>query len=110
MAGRTPVARIARRWRLACVLACAAPPAGCASQPPADAPRRASGDFAGARRRMVEQQLRRDGVRDRRVLAAMARVPRHRFVPPEQVPRRTTTRRCRSGSGRPSRSRTSSPS
>ena len=83
MAGRTPAARIARRWRLACLLWGAAPLAACASQPPADAP---SGDFAAERRRMVERQLRGDGIRDRRVLAAMARVPRHRFVPPEQVP------------------------
>jgi protein-L-isoaspartate(D-aspartate) O-methyltransferase len=31
---------------------------------------------------MVEEQIRRRGVRDRRVLAALASVPRHRFVPP----------------------------
>ncbi|MFI5306644.1 MAG: protein-L-isoaspartate(D-aspartate) O-methyltransferase [Polyangiales bacterium] len=30
---------------------------------------------------MVKQQLERRGIRDARVLAAMARVPRHRFVP-----------------------------
>ncbi len=30
---------------------------------------------------MVEKQLRRRGIRDRRVLAAMRRVPRHQFVP-----------------------------
>jgi protein-L-isoaspartate(D-aspartate) O-methyltransferase len=30
---------------------------------------------------MVERQLRRRGIRDERVLAAMARVPRERFVP-----------------------------
>ena len=34
------------------------------------------------RRAMVEEQIRRRGVRDRRVLAALAGVPRHRFVPP----------------------------
>ena len=34
-----------------------------------------------ARQRMVEYQLRARGVRDERVLAAMARVPRHLFVP-----------------------------
>ena len=33
------------------------------------------------RRRMVEQQLKRRGIADPRVLAAMARVPRHVFVP-----------------------------
>lgn len=32
---------------------------------------------------MVEQQLRARGIRDERVLEAMARVPRHEFVPPE---------------------------
>jgi protein-L-isoaspartate(D-aspartate) O-methyltransferase len=31
---------------------------------------------------MVEEQIRRRGVRDRRVLAALASVPRHLFVPP----------------------------
>lgn len=35
-----------------------------------------------ARRRMVESQLARRGIRDRRVLAAMARVPREWFLPP----------------------------
>jgi len=38
-------------------------------------------DWAGARARMVERQLRRRGIRDERVLAAMARVPREQFVP-----------------------------
>src|SRR5688500_9541964 len=33
------------------------------------------------RTRMVERQLRRRGIRDERVLAAMAAVPRERFVP-----------------------------
>ncbi|UCF09626.1 MAG: protein-L-isoaspartate(D-aspartate) O-methyltransferase [Candidatus Bipolaricaulota bacterium] len=39
-----------------------------------------------ARRRdlMVQRQLRRRGIRDERVLEAMGRVPRHRFVPPER--------------------------
>ena len=32
---------------------------------------------------MVEQQLRARGIDDERVLAAMATVPRERFVPPE---------------------------
>lgn len=44
-------------------------------------PRRAEVDrFRTARHRMVER-LARQGVRDRRVLEAMARVPRHRLVP-----------------------------
>ena len=38
-------------------------------------------DWAGARARMVERQLRRRGVPDERVLAAMSRVPREQFVP-----------------------------
>lgn len=33
---------------------------------------------------MVERQLRERGIRDERVLAAMAEVPRERFLPPEQ--------------------------
>jgi protein-L-isoaspartate(D-aspartate) O-methyltransferase len=37
--------------------------------------------FAPARAAMVETQLRRRGIRDERVLAAMRRVPRHEFVP-----------------------------
>ena len=37
--------------------------------------------FAGLRARMVEDQLRARGVKDERVLDAMARVPRHEFAP-----------------------------
>src|SRR5918992_2402656 len=36
------------------------------------------------RRRMVERQLRRRGIHDERVLAAMEEVPRERFVPEDQ--------------------------
>jgi len=36
------------------------------------------------RARMVERQLRRRGIDDERVLAAMAEVPRHEFVPEDQ--------------------------
>jgi protein-L-isoaspartate(D-aspartate) O-methyltransferase len=39
------------------------------------------GDFADLRARMVEQQLRRRGISDERVLAAMGEVPREAFVP-----------------------------
>ena len=39
------------------------------------------GPFAGKRARMVERQLRRRGITDERVLAAMQEVPRERFVP-----------------------------
>lgn len=38
-----------------------------------------------ARRRMVDNQIEARGVRDQRVLEAMRRVPRHRFVPAELV-------------------------
>lgn len=38
-------------------------------------------DFDAARRRMVEEQIARRGVRDPRVLAAVGKVPRHLFVP-----------------------------
>ena len=38
-------------------------------------------DFAAARARMVERQLRRRGIGDERVLAAMESVPREEFVP-----------------------------
>jgi protein-L-isoaspartate(D-aspartate) O-methyltransferase len=37
-------------------------------------------DYAIARDRMVAEQLRARGIRDPRVLDAMARIPRHRFV------------------------------
>jgi protein-L-isoaspartate(D-aspartate) O-methyltransferase len=38
-------------------------------------------DFERQRERMVERQLRRRGIRDERVLAAMAGIPRELFVP-----------------------------
>lgn len=38
-------------------------------------------DFSQARRRMVETQIRARGVRDERVLAAMAETPREAFIP-----------------------------
>jgi len=41
--------------------------------------------FEAERQAMVEQQLRARGIRDRRVLEAMATVPRHEFVPPESA-------------------------
>jgi protein-L-isoaspartate(D-aspartate) O-methyltransferase len=40
--------------------------------------------FAQRRARMVERQLRRRGIEDERVLAAMAEVPREQFVPEDQ--------------------------
>src|SRR5256885_4290395 len=43
-------------------------------------------DSAGAREAMVDEQLARRGIKDPRVLAAMRRVPRELFVPPESRP------------------------
>jgi len=40
-------------------------------------------DFAAAKEEMLRKQLRRRGIQDERVLAAMAKVPRERFVPAE---------------------------
>lgn len=40
-------------------------------------------DTAAARAAMIDLQLRRRGIRDERVLAAIERVPREKFVPPE---------------------------
>src|SRR5918996_4912959 len=46
--------------------------------------RRDSGTTSTDRERMVERQLRRRGIDDERVLAAMATVPRERFLPATQ--------------------------
>ena len=43
--------------------------------------------FAVARRRMVEEQLEGRGIRERRVLEAMAAMPRHLFLDPSLWPR-----------------------
>jgi protein-L-isoaspartate(D-aspartate) O-methyltransferase len=40
-------------------------------------------DFALERAKMVRDQIERRGVKDEKVLAAMRKVPRHLFVPPE---------------------------
>ena len=45
--------------------------------------RSGSDPWAGARRAMVEQQIRERGVRQPAVLDAMETVPRHLFIPPE---------------------------
>ncbi len=55
---------------------------------------------------MVIEQLAHRGIRDARVLGAMGLVPRHRFVDAEPGARPTTIGRCRSATGRRSRSRT----
>jgi len=41
-------------------------------------------DFAAQRQRMVEQQLNPRGIKDERVLAAMAKVPREEFIPADE--------------------------
>lgn len=51
---------------------------GCGQQAPSAA------DFAAWRQRMVDQQLKPRGIKDERVLAAMAKVPREEFVPADQ--------------------------
>ena len=48
---------------------------------------RAGADFEARRAAMVERQLRRRGIEDERVLAAMARVPREAFVPAQLADR-----------------------
>jgi len=47
----------------------------------------ADGPFTRARRRMVDEQLIARGIRDARVLATMAQVPRHTFVEGESAER-----------------------
>ena len=57
--------------------------AGCNSRSTFHANNDAASDFAAARRRMVEEQLQAPGrdIKNPRVLAALAAVPRHEFVP-----------------------------
>ena len=43
-----------------------------------------SEDYKSAREQMVRAQIEARGIRDARVLAAMRKVPRHLFVPPEE--------------------------
>jgi protein-L-isoaspartate(D-aspartate) O-methyltransferase len=45
-----------------------------------------AGDFAAQRQRMVEQQLKPRGIKDERVLAGMAKVPREEFVTADARP------------------------
>jgi len=53
---------------------------GCGQQAPTAA------DLAAQRQRMVEQQLKLRGIKEERVLAAMAKVPREEFVPADARP------------------------
>jgi protein-L-isoaspartate(D-aspartate) O-methyltransferase len=77
-----PLASILLALALVALAACRSPRADRAgdSLPPADSAR-ADDPYAAERARMVEEQLRARGIRDRAVLAAMARVPRHELVP-----------------------------
>ena len=61
---------LALAWVACTVSACSATVAG-----------QRDDDLARQRRDMVETQIRQRGIRDERVLEAMRRVPRHRFVP-----------------------------
>jgi len=62
--------RIVRQYLLVAAIATTS----CRQQTPA------AGDFAAQRQRMVEQQLKARGIKDERVLAAMAKVPREEFI------------------------------
>ena len=53
---------------------------GCGQQAPT------AGDLAAQRQRMVEQQLKPRGIKEERVLAAMAKVPREEFAPADARP------------------------
>src|SRR6266480_6682610 len=65
--------RVQRVWQ--CVVAAALAATACGQKPSAPS------DFAVERERMVQQQLRTRGIKDERVLAALAKVPREEFVP-----------------------------
>jgi protein-L-isoaspartate(D-aspartate) O-methyltransferase len=65
---------------VASTLACLAP--ACADGPGEAAPAEGADPAAARREAMVVEQIVARGVRDERVLAALRRVPRHRFVPP----------------------------
>ncbi|MDH5834602.1 protein-L-isoaspartate(D-aspartate) O-methyltransferase [Luteimonas sp. M1R5S59] len=72
----TPSKSRLRLWRWLLGLCCV-PVAACAQSQPGGG----GDDMAAARQAMVEQQLVARGIEDARVLAAMGKVPRHRFVP-----------------------------
>jgi protein-L-isoaspartate(D-aspartate) O-methyltransferase len=68
-------------WRQLPVIVLAT--AACAGPPPAA---QSTNDRTAERTRMVETQIRARGITNARVLEAMRRVPRHRFVPADQQP------------------------
>ncbi len=55
--------------------------------------------FISARERMVSEQIAHRGVKDEKVLAAMRKVPRHKFVPDKQIPYSYEDRPLRIGHG-----------
>jgi protein-L-isoaspartate(D-aspartate) O-methyltransferase len=67
-----------RVWQWLIIVTLAA--AGCGQKPTPVA------DLAAKRQRMVQQQLMPRGIHEDRVLAAMAKVPREEFVPPNSRP------------------------
>src|SRR5439155_13093564 len=67
--------RVRRVWQWFVMAALA--PAACGQQPSAPSA------FAAQRQQMVQQQLVARGIKDEHVLAAIKKVPREEFVPPE---------------------------
>jgi len=65
--------RVQRVWQ--CLVAAALAATACGQKPSLPS------DLAAERQRMVQQQLMPRGIKDKRVLAAMAKVPREEFVP-----------------------------
>ena len=77
----------------ACGAESSAPPRGRAAPttsvdaPPPSVPSPEDDRFVGKRRELVERSISGAGIKDERVLEAMRSVPRHRFVPEDQVER-----------------------
>src|SRR5437660_11509794 len=68
--------RVQRVWQSLAIAALTA--TACGQRPVA------SSEFAATRQRMVQRQLRERGIKDERVLAAMGKVPREKFVPADE--------------------------
>ncbi len=69
------------RWLLAAALLAFSVMAMAAFMTPQDPQPEATKDWAGARQKMVKEQITKRGIQDPRVLRAMELVPRHHFVP-----------------------------
>ena len=48
---------------------------------------RVGDDYTDLREKMVDEQIRKRGVKDKRVLEVMRKVPRHLFVDPDSMER-----------------------